>query len=619
MQILCRRQKNNPCLIGEAGVGKTAIAEGIAQRIAEGKVPARLQDKEIYLLDLTALVAGTQFRGQFEQRVKGLLSEIKAAGNVILFIDEIHNIVGAGDSDGAMNAANIMKPALSRGQIQVIGATTFAEYRKFIEKDSALERRFQPVKVEEPSINDAIAVIRGVKGYYEKYHCVRVPDSIVADVVHLSERYITDRYLPDKAIDLLDESCACCNLRHPEITEFLNLQKQVAELETKEHDLENPDPEKQGDAAIDYEELAKTKTELAQLRQKLPALELRVADIQVTADDVAQVVELWTGIPAVKIKETEYGRLMGLEDALKEHIIGQDEAVHSVALAVKRARADLSGRHRPASFIFVGPTGVGKTELVKQLANQLFDTVDPLISIDMSEYMEKYAVSRLIGSPPGYVGYEEGGQLSEKVRRNPYSVILFDEIEKAHPDVFNILLQVLDDGHITDSQGRKVDFKNTIIIMTSNAGAQSIVEPKKLGFASSDDEKQNYERMKNSVMEEVRRIFKPEFLNRIDETIVFRSLNKNDMKQIVTLMLKDLTDRCKSQMDITLHVRDSVKNYIVEKAYEPKYGARPLRRRIQNEIEDQLAEEILDGKVKKGDEVIVTTKKNAVVFEVKEQ
>ena len=451
IQILCRRQKNNPCLIGEAGVGKTAIAEGIAQRIAEGKVPARLQDKEIYLLDLTALVAGTQFRGQFEQRVKGLISEVKSAGNVILFIDEIHNIVGAGDSDGAMNAANIMKPALSRGQVQVIGATTFAEYRKYIEKDSALERRFQPVKVEEPNINDTIEVLKGIRVYYEKHHCVRVADPIVTSVVQLSERYITDRYLPDKAIDLLDESCACCNLRHPEITEYFQLQRQVADLENQEHDLENPDPDNQGDGAVDYEELAKVKTELARLRERLPALELQVADIQVTMDDVAQVIELWTGIPAVKIKESEYGRLMGLEDALKAKIIGQDEAVHSVAQAVKRARADLSGRHRPASFIFVGPTGVGKTELVKQLAKQLFDTVDPLISIDMSEYMEKYAVSRLIGSPPGYVGYDEAGQLTEKVRRHPYSVVLFDEIEKAHPDVLNILLQILDEGKINDA------------------------------------------------------------------------------------------------------------------------------------------------------------------------
>ena len=607
IQILSRRQKNNPCLIGEAGVGKTAIAEGIAERIAKGQVPAGLQDKEIFLLDLTSLVAGTQFRGQFEQRVKGLLSEIKAAGNVILFIDEIHNIVGAGDSDGAMNAANIMKPALSRGQIQVIGATTFAEYRKFIEKDSALERRFQPVKVEEPSINDAIAVIRGVKGYYEKYHCVRVPDSIVADVVHLSERYITDRYLPDKAIDLLDESCACCNLRHPEITEFLNLQKQVAELETKEHDLENPDPEKQGDAAIDYEELAKTKTELAQLRQKLPALELRVADIQVTADDVAQVVELWTGIPAVKIKETEYGRLMGLEDALKEHIIGQDEAVHSVALAVKRARADLSGRHRPASFIFVGPTGVGKTELVKQLANQLFDTVDPLISIDMSEYMEKYAVSRLIGSPPGYVGYDEAGQLTEKVRRHPYSVVLFDEIEKAHPDVMNILLQILDEGKINDAQGRTVDFSNTVICMTSNAGSSDQTTAS-LGFNRSEEER-NEEKSRKALSQFLR----PEFLGRVDEVITFKPLSEETLQGIAALML----DEYKPSMEakgIAYSYTQAALAALVHKSQGGKFGARDLRRTIRKAVEDPAAEKIIDGTLVSGSTLTVDAENDEIVL-----
>ena len=606
IQILSRRQKNNPCLIGEAGVGKTAIAEGIAERIAKGQVPAGLQDKEIFLLDLTSLVAGTQFRGQFEQRVKGLLSEIKAAGNVILFIDEIHNIVGAGDSDGAMNAANIMKPALSRGQIQVIGATTFAEYRKFIEKDSALERRFQPVKVEEPSINDAIAVIRGVKGYYEKYHCVRVPDSIVADVVHLSERYITDRYLPDKAIDLLDESCACCNLRHPEITEFLNLQKQVAELETKEHDLENPDPEKQGDAAIDYEELAKTKTELAQLRQKLPALELRVADIQVTADDVAQVVELWTGIPAVKIKETEYGRLMGLEDALKEHIIGQDEAVHSVALAVKRARADLSGRHRPASFIFVGPTGVGKTELVKQLANQLFDTVDPLISIDMSEYMEKYAVSRLIGSPPGYVGYDEAGQLTEKVRRHPYSVVLFDEIEKAHPDVMNILLQILDEGKINDAQGRTVDFSNTVICMTSNAGS-SDQSAGSLGFNKSDAQ-----RSEEKTRKALAQFLRPEFLGRVDEVIAFKPLTEQTLQGIAALMLDEYKPGMEAK-GIAYSYTPAALKALVQKSQGGRFGARDLRRTIRKAVEDPAAERLIDGTLASGGTLVVDADENGEV------
>ena len=593
LQILCRRQKNNPCLIGEAGVGKTAIAEGIAQRIAEGKVPARLQDKEIYLLDLTALVAGTQFRGQFEQRVKGLLSEIKAAGNVILFIDEIHNLVGAGDSDGAMNAANIMKPALSRGQVQVIGATTFSEYRKYIEKDSALERRFQPVKVEEPSINDSIEVLRGVKVYYEKHHCVRVPDPIVASVVQLSERYITDRYLPDKAIDLLDEACASCNLRHPEITEFFQLQRRIAELEEQEHTLENPDPEN-ADAAIDYEELAKVKTELAREREKLPALELRVADIQVTLDDVARVVELWTGIPAVKIKESEYGRLQGLEDALKAHIIGQDEAVHSVAMAIKRARADLSGRHRPASFIFVGPTGVGKTELVKQLASQLFDTVDPLISIDMSEYMEKYAVSRLIGSPPGYVGYDEAGQLTEKVRRHPYSVVLFDEIEKAHPDVMNILLQILDEGKINDAQGRTVDFSNTVICMTSNAGSTD-----RSGLTGFNRTAEQATRDKS--MKALQEFLRPEFLGRVDEVITFRPLAQVDLEKIAALMLEEYRPGLQAR-GLELSYGPAALAAIVN-ATSTRFGARELRRTIRKTLEDPVAEALISGKLGGGQTV----------------
>ena len=585
LQILCRRQKNNPCLIGEAGVGKTAIAEGLAQRIAEGKVPARLRGKEIYLLDLTALVAGTQFRGQFEQRVKGLLSEIKAAGNVILFIDEIHNIVGAGDSDGAMNAANIMKPALSRGQVQVIGATTFTEYRKYIEKDSALERRFQPIKVEEPSINESIEVIRGVKGYYEKHHCVRVPDAVVASVVQLSERYITDRYLPDKAIDLLDESCASCNLRHPEITELYKLQRSIADLEQKERDLENPD-EDSADSAIDYEELAKTKTELARQRERLPALELQVADIQVTLDDVAKVVELWTGIPAVKIKESEYGRLQGLEDALKAHVIGQDEAVHSVAQAVKRARADLSGRHRPASFIFVGPTGVGKTELVKQLASQLFDTVDPLISIDMSEYMEKHTVSRLIGSPPGYVGYDEAGQLTEKVRRRPYSVVLFDEIEKAHPDVMNILLQILDEGKINDSQGRVVDFSNTVICMTSNAGSTDRTGA--TGFNRTAEQA-----TRDKSMKALQEFLRPEFLGRVDEVITFRPLEQADLEKIAALMLEEYRPGLAAR-GLNLEYSPEALTAIV-KATSTRFGARELRRTIRKTLEDPVAEALVNG------------------------
>ena len=467
IQILSRRQKNNPCLIGEAGVGKTAIAEGIAERIAKGQVPIGLRDKEIFLLDLTSLVAGTQFRGQFEQRVKGLLSEVKAAGNVILFIDEIHTITSAGESEGAMNAGNILKPALSRGEIQVIGATTFTEYRKYIEKDQALERRFQPVRVEEPSVADTLAVMNGIKRYYEQYHHVQVPAEVLSAVVTLSERYITDRFLPDKAIDLLDEACACCNLAHPVISEYLGMQKELDALKQEEAEMESADVNE----AIDYERVAERKTRIAKLESELPAKQAAASEIQVTMDDVAKVIELWTGIPAVKIRETEFVKLAGLEAALKQKVIGQDEAVHLVAQAIKRSRADLSGRRRPASFIFVGPTGVGKTELVKQLAEQLFDGPDPLIRLDMSEYMEKYAVSRMIGSPPGYVGYEEAGQLTEKVRRRPYSVVLFDEIEKAHPDVMNILLQILDEGKINDAQGRTVDFSNTVICMTSNAGS----------------------------------------------------------------------------------------------------------------------------------------------------
>ena len=588
IRILSRKRKNNPVLIGEAGVGKTAIAEGIAQRIAEGQVPARLRDKEIFLLDMTALIAGTQFRGQFEQRVKGLISEVKAAGNIILFIDEIHSIVGAGDSDGAMNAANIMKPALSRGQVQVIGATTFAEYRKYIEKDTALERRFQPVKVEEPSISDTIEVLKGIRIYYEKHHCVRVPDPVVTNVVKLSERYITDRFLPDKAIDLLDEACACCNLRHPEITELVETQRSVAELESREHELENPEPENGQDAAIDYEALASVKTELAQQRQKLPALQLKVAEIEVTMDDVAQVIELWTGIPAVKIKETEYGRLQGLEEALKEHIIGQDQAVHAVAGAIKRARADLSGRHRPASFIFVGPTGVGKTELVKQLANQLFDTVDPLISIDMSEYMEKYAVSRLIGSPPGYVGYDEAGQLTEKVRRHPYSVVLFDEIEKAHPDVMNILLQILDEGKINDAQGRVVDFSNTVICMTSNAGSTD--QSGATGFG-----KRTETASADKCMKALQEFLRPEFLGRVDEVITFRPLSASDLERIAQLMLDEYKPGLAAH-SITLNTTPEALAAIVAES-TTRYGARELRRTIRKAVEDPISEALVDGRL----------------------
>ena len=618
IQILSRRTKNNPCLIGEPGVGKTAVVEGLAQRIAAGDVPDTIADKRVMTLDLSGMVAGSKYRGEFEERIKKVIAEVVEAKDVLLFIDEIHTIIGAGGAEGALDASNILKPSLARGELQLIGATTINEYRKYIEKDSALERRFQPVTVDEPSEEESIAILKGLRSRYEEHHRVEITDDALEAAVKLSSRYINDRFLPDKAIDLIDEAASKVRLsNYTKPSKIKDYEAQIDDLEEeKESAIRDEAYEKAGDIKKKQEKLKeKIRLTLEKWEKEKNSRKLVVGE-----NEIADIVSDWTKIPVRKLAEEESERLLKLESILHERVVGQEEAVSAVARAIRRGRVGLKDPKRPiGSFLFLGPTGVGKTELSKALSEAMFGTENAMIRVDMSEYMEKHSVSKMIGSPPGYVGHEDGGQLSEKVRRNPYSVILFDEIEKAHPDVFNILLQVLDDGHITDSQGRKVDFKNTIIIMTSNAGAQSIVEPKKLGFASSDDEKQNYERMKNSVMEEVRRIFKPEFLNRIDETIVFRSLNKNDMKQIVTLMLKDLTDRCKSQMDITLHVRDSVKNYIVEKAYEPKYGARPLRRKIQNEIEDQLAEEILDGKVKKGDEVIVTTKKNAVVFEVKEQ
>ena len=594
IQILSRRQKNNPCLIGEAGVGKTAIAEGIAQRIARGQVPAGLQDKEIFLLDLTSLVAGTQFRGQFEQRVKGLLGEVKAAGNVILFIDEIHTITSAGESEGAMNAGNILKPALSRGEIQVIGATTFNEYRKYIEKDQALERRFQPVRVEEPSVADTLAVMNGIKGYYEAYHHVQVPPDVLAATVTLSERYITDRYLPDKAIDLLDEACACCNLAHPEISEFLVMQKELDGLKQEEAEMESTDVNQ----PIDYEQVAQRKTRIAKLESELPAKQAAASQIQVTMEDVAKVVELWTGIPAVKIRETEYVKLAGLENQLKQKIIGQDEAVHLVAQAIKRSRADLSGRRRPASFIFVGPTGVGKTELVKQLANQLFDGPDPLIRLDMSEYMEKYAVSRMIGSPPGYVGYEEAGQLTEKVRRRPYSVVLFDEIEKAHPDVMNILLQILDEGKINDAQGCTVDFSNTVICMTSNAGS-SDQSTGGLGFNKSEEQ-----RSEEKTRKALAQFLRPEFLGRVDEVIAFKPLNQQTLEGIAALML----DEYKAGMEakgIAYSYTPAALKALVAKSQGGKFGARDLRRVIRKAVEDPAAEKLIDGALASGSSLVV--------------
>ena len=616
IQILSRRSKNNPCLIGEPGVGKTAIVEGIAERIVTGMVPDTVLEKRVVSLDLSGIVAGSKYRGEFEERIKKVLAEVSKAGNILLFIDEIHTIIGAGGAEGAIDASNILKPALARGEVQVIGATTVEEYRKYIEKDAALERRFQPVMVEEPVEEEAILILKGLRGQYEKHHQVEITDEAVEAAVRLSSRYINDRFLPDKAIDLMDEAAAKVRLLaggNP--AEVVELKTQITE---QENELE--EALTQGD--LEHAREAKAKKEA--LQEKLDKLltktkrDFKRKHLTVGEDEVADVVSGWTKIPVKKLAEGEAARLRKLEDTLHKRVIGQEDAVTAVAKAVRRGRVGLKDPKRPiGSFLFLGPTGVGKTEISKALAEAVFGQEQAMIRVDMSEYMEKHSVSKMIGSPPGYVGHEDGGQLSEKVRRNPYSVILFDEIEKAHPDVFNILLQVLDDGHITDSQGRKVDFKNTIIIMTSNAGAQSIVEPKKLGFASGNDEKQNYERMKGSVMEEVRRIFKPEFLNRIDDTIVFRSLNKEDMKQIVGLMIKELSERCQKQLEIKLVVRDAAKNYIVDKAYEPKYGARPLRRKIQNEIEDKLAEELLSGKIQRGSEVIVTTKKNEIFFDVK--
>ena len=618
IQILSRRSKNNPCLIGEPGVGKTAIVEGIAERIMGGMVPDTVLGKRVVSLDLSGIVAGSKYRGEFEERIKKVLAEVAKAGNDLLFIDEIHTIIGAGGAEGAIDASNILKPARARGEVQVIGATTIEEYRKYIEKDAALERRFQPVVVEEPTEEEAISILKGLRGQYESHHHVTITDEAVEAAVRLSARYINDRFLPDKAIDLMDEAAAKVRLHvGGDPREAAELRREIAESqETLEQAL----------SGGDLEAAREAQTKRQELEEKLEKLNAKAKQggrrhhQTVGEDEIADVVSGWTKIPVKKLTEGEAARLKKLEAALHKRVIGQEEAVSAVAKAVRRGRVGLKDPKRPiGSFLFLGPTGVGKTEISKALAEAVFGQEQAMIRVDMSEYMEKHSVSKMIGSPPGYVGHEDGGQLSEKVRRNPYAVILFDEIEKAHPDVFNILLQVLDDGHITDSQGRKVDFKNTIIIMTSNAGAQAIVEPKKLGFASGNDEKQNYERMKGSVMEEVRRIFKPEFLNRIDETIVFRALNKDDMKQIVGLMTKELAKRCETQLGITLVVRDAAKQYIVDKAYDPKYGARPLRRKIQDEIEDPLAEKLLDGSIRRGDEVIVTTKKNAIFLEPKKR
>lgn len=579
IHILSRRQKNNPCLIGEPGVGKTAIAEGIAQRIVAGDVPFHIKDKELYLLDLTALVAGTQFRGQFESRCKGLVEEVKEQGNVILFIDEVHTLVGTGDNEGTMNAANILKPSLSRGEIQVIGATTFKEYRKYIEKDSALERRFQPVTVSEPTVEDTITVLKGIKQYYENFHRVKISDDMLRECAVLSERYINDRFLPDKAIDLLDEACACTSIRTPEIEEFDALNEEL-----KKHEKLVEDYEQKSDP--DYEIIAKEKGEILRIQNRLKEVEETLKNVQVTEEDISKVIELWTGIPANKIAQTEYDKIKHLKEALSKRVIGQDDAVDKVAKAIKRTRVQLSKRRRPASFIFVGPTGVGKTELVKVLGEELFDATEPLIRVDMTEYMEKHSVSKLIGSPPGYVGFDEAGQLTEKVRRRPYSVVLFDEIEKAHPDVMNILLQILDEGRINDSQGRSVSFENTVIVMTSNAGSTD--RDTGVGFNKTDSDI-----AKDKAMKALRDFLRPEFLGRIDEIVVFNPLTEENYAGIAGLML----DEMKSPLEekhISLRYTDEALKTIAHKAYGQKLGARDIRRVIRNEVEDKIAELLID-------------------------
>ena len=618
MEILSRRTKNNPCLVGEPGVGKTAIVEGLARQIAEGIVPESMKDKRIMVLDLPGMIAGSKYRGEFEERMKKLIREVKTAGNIILFLDELHTIIGAGGAEGAIDASNILKPSLARGEMQLIGATSLTEYRKYIEKDAALERRFQPVTVEEPTEDECIRILEGLKEKYEAHHDVEIEEDALKAAVHMSCRYINDRFLPDKAIDIIDEAASKVQLAGyqsaPEMEQYeleLNELREEKEQAVKTADIERAKKAQVRQNEVEAEmEKIRIKTERRNKRKKLVVDEAAVAE---TISD-------WTKIPLQKLTEGETKRLARLEKELHKRVIGQNEAVKAVAQAVKRGRVGLKDPNRPiGSFLFLGPTGVGKTELSKALAEAVFGSEQAMIRVDMSEYMEKHSVSKLIGSPPGYVGYEEGGQLSEKVRRNPYSVLLFDEIEKAHPDVFNILLQVLDDGHITDAQGRKVDFKQTIIIMTSNAGAQAIMEPKRLGFMSDNDEKKDYERMKGGVMEEVRRIFKPEFLNRIDDIMVFHVLNKEDIRKIVTLLLKTLEKRCAEQMEIHLTVTNAVKDFIAEKGSDNKYGARPLRRAIQSKIEDALANEILEGRVKRGDSVQVKLHKNEIAFEVKKQ
>ena len=617
MQVLSRRTKNNPCLIGEPGVGKTAVVEGLAQRIAAGVVPEKMKDKRIYTLDLPGMIAGSKYRGEFEERMKGLISEVESNGNIILFLDEIHTMIGAGGEEGAIDASGILKPSLARGELQLIGATTITEYRKYIEKDAALERRFQPVSVEEPSKEQCLEILKGLKGRYESHHKVLIRDEALEAAVSMSERYITDRNLPDKAIDVLDESCSKVSLKGYKVPENLTaLDLRLKELEKqKEESIKNGCFEEASLLQKEQEEAEKKSEQLKKRFQKKTSS----SQPEVTEEDIAEVVSAWTKIPVQKLAESDTDRLKKLESVLHQRVIGQEEAVKAVARAVKRGRVGLKDPKRPiGSFLFLGPTGVGKTELSKALAEAMFGNEESMIRVDMSEYMEKHSVSKMIGSPPGYVGHEEGGQLSDQVRTHPYSVLLFDEIEKAHPDVFNILLQVLDDGHITDSKGRKIDFSNTVIIMTSNAGAKAIIEPKKLGFAAKDDPAGDYKRMKQNVMDEVKQIFRPEFLNRIDEIIVFHALEKTHMKKIVTLMCRDFTKRIEDQMDIRLTLRESAKALIAEKGTDAKYGARPLRRALQTELEDKLAEAILNGEVKRGDCIEAGTVKKEIRFIRKE-
>ena len=613
IQVLSRRTKNNPCLIGEPGVGKTAIIEAIAQRIEAGEVPETMLDKRIFILDLTSTVAGSKYRGEFEERIKRIISEVQAAGNIILFIDEIHTIIGAGSAEGSMDASNILKPSLARGQIQIIGATTINEYRKNIEKDAALERRFQPIMVDEPSVEDTITILNGLKETYEKYHNVVISEEGIDAAAKLSERYINDRYLPDKAIDLIDEACAKARLKGtPKTKAVINAENNV-ELYTNmlEDSIKKGDFKTGSEAKIN---LDKAMTKLDKVTEKWNTNKYENKPV-IGESEIAEVVSMWTRIPVSKLTKDEAKHLIKLEEVLHKRVVGQDEAVKAVAKAVRRGRVGLKDPNRPiGSFLFLGPTGVGKTELSKALAESVFGSEEAIIRVDMSEYMEKHSVSKMVGSPPGYVGYDEGGQLSEKVRRNPYSVILFDEIEKAHPDVFNILLQVLDDGHITDSKGRKVSFKNTILIMTSNAGASRIMEPKKLGFNSEENEKQDYEKMKANVMEDVKRIFRPEFINRIDDIIVFHSLGKNEVGKIVNIMLNQFKHRVKEQMDIDIRFADSAKKYITQEGYDKKYGARPLRRMIQNKIEDTLSDEILNGNVTNGDSITISVRNKEVII-----